>query len=154
MAAVQIYTENHARGTEENLHSSRVFSRSLAVDSTPSLFKVIIYKCPYCIHHGKYSLLFLTSSSLSILPRGTRRSGQNVTFDQVILLPFCFGGEGKGLSPKKKTPDRKLDKTMNFSVFTCAFGESNDFFYHAEVGRKLDTPLFSQNNHCYHFHDH
>ena len=42
MAAVQIYTENHARGTEENLHSSRVFSRSLAVDSTPSLFKVII----------------------------------------------------------------------------------------------------------------
>ena len=56
MAAVQIYTENYARGTvatEENLHSSRVFSRSLAVDSTPRLFKVIIYKCPYCIHRGK-----------------------------------------------------------------------------------------------------
>ena len=39
LAAVQICTENYARGTggsEENLHSSRVFSRSLVVDSTPS----------------------------------------------------------------------------------------------------------------------
>ena len=39
LAAVQICTENYARGTggaEENVHSSRVFSRSLVVDSTPS----------------------------------------------------------------------------------------------------------------------
>ena len=39
LAAVQICTENYARGTggtEENLHSSHVFSRSLVVDSTPS----------------------------------------------------------------------------------------------------------------------
>ena len=39
-AAVQIYTENYARGrggTEENLNSFRVFfSRGLVVDSTPS----------------------------------------------------------------------------------------------------------------------
>ena len=56
LAAVQSYTENYARGTrgtEENLHSSPVFSRSLVVDSTPSLFKVITYKCAYCIHRGK-----------------------------------------------------------------------------------------------------
>ena len=38
LAAVQICTENYARGTggtEGNLHSSRVFSHSLVVDSTP-----------------------------------------------------------------------------------------------------------------------
>ena len=39
LAAVQICTENYARGTggtEENVHSSLVISRSLVVDSTPS----------------------------------------------------------------------------------------------------------------------
>ena len=48
------------------------------------------------------SLLFLTSSSLSILPRGARRSGQNVTCDQGIFLPFCFGGEEKRTFSEKK----------------------------------------------------
>ena len=48
------------------------------------------------------SLLFLTISSLSILPRGARRSGQNVTCDQAILLPFCFGDEGKRNFPQKE----------------------------------------------------
>ena len=43
MAAVQIYTENYARGTgssEEKLNSSRVFFSSLVVDSTSSVLIV------------------------------------------------------------------------------------------------------------------
>ena len=57
LAAVQICTESYARGTggtEENLLTFfTCFSRSLVVDSTPSSFKVITYKCTYCIHHRK-----------------------------------------------------------------------------------------------------
>ena len=43
MAAVQIYPENYARGTEgseEKLNSSRVFFSSLVVDSTSSVLIV------------------------------------------------------------------------------------------------------------------
>ena len=64
----------------------------------------------------KELLLFLTSRSLSALSQGARRSGQNVTRDQAIL-PCCFGGEGKSTFPKKKTPDRRLLKTRNFTPF-------------------------------------
>ena len=32
-------------------------------------------------------------------------------------LPFILAARGKGLSPKKKTPDRRLDKMKNFSLY-------------------------------------
>ena len=56
----------------------------------------------------KEPLLFPTSGSFSkkTLP-AIRRA----------FFPCVLEAKGKELSPKKKTPDRRLDKTSNFSVY-------------------------------------
>lgn len=55
-----------------------------------------------------------------------RRTGEAYDFfiafstlqKEPFSLSFTLEARGKGLSSKKKTPDRRLDKTRNFSVYT------------------------------------